>query len=81
MTNCFEKARELGQSILYSDAALRLHDTRAALEEGRANTYELMEAENVLNDFAEQVINLVRATVYGTVDAGGGCSSCCMKGK
>ena len=82
MANCFEKARELGQLILYSDAALRLHDTQAALEEGNANAYEMMEAENALTAFTDQVLNIIKATVYGTAEkSNDGCASCCMRGR
>ena len=58
MSECFEKARELGELIKKSCAGDR-------------------EAEDGLRSKTEQVVAIIRATVYGTLEFHeGGCGAC-----
>ena len=65
---CFEKARELGGLILSSEPGLRLSDAEAAFKENSATAGDISEAGRVLGELTEQVMDIIRSTVYGTVD-------------
>ena len=81
MSVCFEKARELGTLILASDAAKRLSDAEAALEESNESLTDYQEAERVFRQFAGQVMDIVRSTVYGTLETEEkNCAACCKSG-
>jgi hypothetical protein len=70
MRQYFEKARELGGLILESDEA-------KALAEANLKNENRLEAENNYSNLVNQVINMIKATVYEDWDAGGShCGGC-----
>jgi len=82
MSECFEKARELGQMILQSELADRI---RIAQELGSdADEIALADARDKFDEFFAQIIDVLTATVTGEMPeeeqksgcggCGGGCS-------
>jgi hypothetical protein len=70
----FQKARELGQLLLESDQA-------KALAEANANGSETAKAEKDYQTLVNQVINMIKATVFEDFDGGTGnpCGGCRKK--
>ena len=69
----FQKARELGRLILESDEA-------GKLAEAYASGADVAQAENDYRALVEQVIGMIKATVYEDgMEEGGHCGGCSRK--
>ena len=78
MSIYFEKARELGDMVRESAVSMALADARAAFEaNGDVALLEYQRAEAEYLDFAEDVVETLRAQIFGDTHGCGGCGGGC----
>jgi len=79
MSECFENARELGRMVLQTELADRVRIAQKV--SGELDEMALSDAQSKFDEFFNQVVDILKATVTGEIPAaesrgcGGGCCS------